>query len=159
MDTVEEPSGRFTWSGLPINRAERAWLLDRLTAAAAWLGAEVEAVAVRGVDDAEMARLHEQFSGVAGTTDVLTFDHHTDDDDDAAAPARLSGDIAVCVDVAERSASARGHAPREELLLYAVHGLLHLLGENDTTPEAYERMHAREDAVLEAIGVGAVFRG
>jgi ssRNA-specific RNase YbeY (16S rRNA maturation enzyme) len=44
------------------------------------------------------------------------------------------------------------------LLLYVVHALLHCLGHDDHEEQAAEAMHRMEDAVLESIGVGPVFR-
>ena len=152
MDDAPAPEG-LAWEGLPADPATQRWLMEHLQAAVACLDAPIAAVTVRGVDDAEMARLHQRFSGIDGTTDVLTFDHA----DLPSGEGPLAGDIAVCVDVAERAARTRSHTPQVELLLYAIHGLLHLMGEDDRTPEAYRRMHAREDAVLRAIGVGAAF--
>lgn len=134
---------------------ERAWLADRFAAALAVLGSNGEAgggeVRVMVVDDAEMDAAHRRFSGVAGTTDVLTFDLR----DDRAGP--LDTDLLVCVDEAARQAAGRGHDRARELLLYAVHGTLHCLGEDDLDEAAAARMHGREDAVLAAIGVGATF--
>lgn len=103
------------------------------------------------VSDDEMAAAHERFSGVAGTTDVLTFDLR----EGGAGP--LDTDILICLDEAERCGAARGHAASRELVLYIVHGILHCLGHDDHEPAAYARMHAREDEVLEAIGVGKTF--
>jgi ssRNA-specific RNase YbeY (16S rRNA maturation enzyme) len=45
----------------------------------------------------------------------------------------------------------------KEALLYALHGLLHCLGHDDHDEAAYQAMHALEDALLDAIGVGPVF--
>ena len=98
-----------------------------------------------------MARLHEQYAGVPGTTDVLTFDLR----DDPAEP--LVGDIAICWDEAVRQADARHHPPRHEALLYAVHGLMHLLGEDDHDPAAAARMHLREDRLLAELGLPPVY--
>jgi len=66
--------------------------------------------------------------------------------------------IALCVDEAARQAADRDHDPTSELILYAVHGLLHCLGHDDHEPEAYERMHAIEDELLDRLGVGARFK-
>jgi len=110
------------------------------------------AVHVRVVDDAEMGRLHERYRGEAGTTDVLTFDLR----DQPQEP--IEGDVVVCLDEARRQAARRGHATRLEVLLYALHGLLHLAGEDDHDPAGFERMHRREDELLTAAGHGAVFR-
>ena len=138
-----------------------------------WLDQQVRrAVELCGIQDAqlnlvivaddEMAQLHEQYTGVAGTTDVLTFDLI-----DAAEggsppgsnepPSTLESDIILCLDEAKRQASQRGHEPRQELLLYAIHGLMHLLGEDDHDEAAYQRMHAREDALLQQMGFGPLF--
>lgn len=104
------------------------------------------------VDDARMAQLHERHTGVAGTTDVLTFDLS-----DAPAAA-IEAELVICADEAARQGAARGHDARLELLLYCVHGLLHLLGHDDHDPDAARRMHAREDELLMAAGFGAVYR-
>ena len=63
----------------------------------------------------------------------------------------------VCVDEARRRAGEMGHTVREELLLYCVHSLLHVQGYDDVTAAGARRMHAREDEILEAVGVGRVF--
>ena len=107
------------------------------------------------VEDDEMAQLHEQYTGVAGTTDVLTFD--MGEPDGSGREPAVEGDIIVCLDEARRQAERRGHPAHHELLLYAVHGLLHLLGEDDHDNDSYQRMHAREDALLEQLGIGRLF--
>lgn len=104
---------------------------------------------VRLVDDAAMTRLHREHKGLDSTTDVLTFDLAESD--------QLDADIVVCLEEARRQADARGIPVQHELLLYIVHGILHCLGENDDTDANAERMHAREDELLTAIGVGPVY--
>lgn len=111
------------------------------------------------VGDEEMAQLHEQYTGVAGTTDVLTFDMAEGGSPPGSnkTPAHLESDIILCLDEAKRQAGERGHEPRHELLLYAVHGLMHLIGEDDHDEDDYQRMHAREDALLKQMGFGPLF--
>ncbi len=106
------------------------------------------------VDDGQMNAMHERYSGVAGTTDVLTFDHR-DDPADVSEP--VFADLVLCVDEASRQASQRGVTLREELLLYAVHGIMHLLGEDDREHAAHERMHRREDEVMTKLGLAGLF--
>jgi probable rRNA maturation factor len=98
-----------------------------------------------------MDALHRRHTGVAGTTDVLTFDLRE------MGLGPLDVDIVVCLDEADRQAASRGHAVERELLLYVVHGLMHCLGHDDHEEAACARMHAAEDAVLTAIGVGPVY--
>lgn len=114
------------------------------------------------VADSEMAELHEQYTGVAGTTDVLTFDLADQAEGDsppgsASPPTVIEGDIILCLDEAKRQAANRNHEPHQELLLYAIHGLMHLLGEDDHDEADYQRMHAREDALLQQLGIGPLF--
>ena len=104
------------------------------------------------VGDEQMAQLHEQYKDVSGTTDVLTFDLGEDLDEN-----QIEGEIIVCLDEAARQAAQRGHSVRHELLLYVVHGILHLLGEDDHEPDDFKRMHDREDQILTRLGLGAVF--
>jgi probable rRNA maturation factor len=104
------------------------------------------------VGDARMAQLHEQFMGIAGPTDVLTFPL------DADARGRItSGEVVVCVPEATRRAKERGIPLERELLLYALHGLLHLCGYDDRTARDFRRMHRTEDMILTQLGVGPVF--
>jgi probable rRNA maturation factor len=104
------------------------------------------------VGDAEMSRLHEQFMQIAGPTDVLTFPM----DEDARGRV-TAGEVFVCVPEARRRSKDHGSTLNHEVLLYALHGMLHLCGYDDTTPAAYRRMHRAEDRLLTQLGVGAVF--
>jgi len=99
-------------------------------------------IAVVGAD--EMAQLNEQYHRYLGATDVLSFDL-SDGDDNA-----LTAQIIVCADVALEEAAKRKLRPQRELLLYVLHGLLHLLGYDDTSKPKARRMHARQAELLEA---------
>lgn len=114
-------------------------------------------VRVRVVADPEMAAAHLEYAEVEGTTDVLTFDMSEPTPDGAR--MELDVDVLACLDEAGRQAERRGHPARCEVLLYVVHGMLHCLGFDDHDDDEYARMHAEEDRVLEAIGVGSVFGG
>ena len=104
------------------------------------------------VNDSRMSELHEQFLKIAGPTDVLTFEL----DHDAKGQCS-SGEVVVCVPEAERQAAERGIDVSDEVLLYALHGLLHLSGYDDKTDAAYRAMHRREDEILQQLGVGKTF--
>ena len=100
-----------------------------------------------------MADLHVRFMNIAGPTDVLTFE--LDHDSRGRVTA---GEIVVCVPEARRQARRHGTRVQHELLLYVIHGLLHLVGHDDHDPIEYRRMHAAEDRILRKIGIGPVFR-
>ncbi|MEO0511556.1 MAG: rRNA maturation RNase YbeY [Planctomycetota bacterium] len=145
--TVEDPLGL-------IDAADASWLEGRLLAALGVMGVAGEARA-RLVDDERMSAEHERTLDDPSTTDVLTFDLSSGDL--SSGGGVLDVDLLLCVDEARRQAATRAHGPREELLLYAVHGCLHCLGFDDASDRAAAAMHTREDEVLRAIGIGAVF--
>lgn len=132
-------------------KADAAWLHEHARKAMAALGA-TGSVSIKVVSDAEMAAAHVQWLEVEGTTDVLTFDIGSD-----PAARVIEADILLCLDEGTRQANSRGHTPRQELLLYTLHGLLHCLGHDDHNDQAFTLMHAEEDRVLNALGVGATF--
>ena len=99
-----------------------------------------------------MARAHKRFLNQSGPTDVLTFEL----DHDRGGRA-ISGEILVCSTLAKNRAKSLGHPVCHELLLYAIHGLLHLSGFDDRTAGAFAAMHAKEDELLTRLGIGPVF--
>ena len=60
----------------------------------------------------------------------------------------LSGEIVVSADTAATQAPQYGLPPEDELLLYVIHGTLHLVGFDDTTPAARRKMQARQRRYL-----------
>ncbi|HVP09912.1 MAG TPA: rRNA maturation RNase YbeY [Phycisphaerae bacterium] len=104
------------------------------------------------VGDAEMRRQHQRWLGRATVTDVLSFDLR-----DRAEPGRVEGQLIVCETVARRQAKLHDADWRGELLLYVVHGCLHLCGHDDRRAVHAAEMHAREDQLLSLLGWGPVF--
>jgi probable rRNA maturation factor len=106
-------------------------------------------VSIALVNDATMSDLHQEFMNLAGPTDVLTFPMDEE---------KQSGEIVICVPEARRRAKEQHTSARNELLLYAIHGMLHLCGMDDRTQRGFERMHRMEDDILTQLGIGPVFR-
>jgi rRNA maturation RNase YbeY len=104
------------------------------------------------VNDKRMGELHQEFMNLPGPTDVLTFPLDTNPNGQATC-----GEIVICVPYALRSARREGVPVQNELLLYAIHGILHLAGLDDRTAAQYKRMHRIEDDILASLGVGPVF--
>ena len=107
-------------------------------------------ISIRIVRDAEMSHLHEKYSNVAGTTDVLTFVQGN-------LESGIEVDLALCSDEAGRRSAEFGHSVENELALYAVHGLLHAIGLDDHDEVHARQMHAEEDRILTSLGLGAVY--
>lgn len=107
------------------------------------------AVTIALVSDAAIRRLNRTYRGIDRPTDVLSFPAADDgpayvgrvdlrragaayvgrvDLRRAARRRAFLGDIAISVHSARRQAREQGHAPRDEIRILALHGLLHLLG-------------------------------
>lgn len=144
-----------------LSAAESDAVRQRIARTALALGIHHGEIAVRLVDDAEMICLHQQYRGVDETTDVLTFNLSETPSGAGADGQRtrlhIDAHIAVCVDEARRQAAKRGHSIIQEVVLYALHGLMHCLGYDDQTAEDYKAMHDREDEILVAASLGKVF--
>lgn len=95
-------------------------------------------VSVALVDDAAMQALNAQYRGIDQPTDVLSFSQEGEISIPRA--PKLLGDIVIAVDTAERQALSAGRSLDEEAAQLAIHGVLHLLGFDDVTPEGYEEM-------------------
>jgi len=94
----------------------------------------LEEVAVAIVSDRRIAQMHVDFMGIAGPTDVLTFDH---------------GDIVISAETARAYAADYEQPVDREVALYIIHGLLHLNGFDDLEPRARRRMHAVQARVMQ----------
>ena len=89
------------------------------------------------LDDHALAQLHANFLADPTTTDVITFEGD---------PIHgVAGEICVSVDTAQGYAKQNGHDFAAELLLYIVHGWLHLAGYDDLQP-AKKRIMRRAEA-------------
>ena len=114
---------------------------------------ERASVSLAIVSDDEIARLNESYLQHSGPTDVLSFDLGSD-----LSQGYVEGEVVLSAETASREAGLRGGQIEGELLLYLVHGMLHLLGFDDGSAEAAEEMHRKEDALLVSFGYGAVYR-
>ena len=61
------------------------------------------------------------------------------------------GDIAISVDRAKSQAKQMGHPVKKELSILVIHGILHLLGYEDTTSTGKKRMFNKQDEIYKAI--------
>lgn len=98
-------------------------------------------VSVAVVDDAQIHKLNREFLSHDYPTDVLSFPL-------SEGEGRLEGEIVVSADTAAANAAELGVSVQQELLLYAIHGALHLVGFRDKTEGDAARMRAAEQEYL-----------
>jgi probable rRNA maturation factor len=128
------------------------YLKTKLRAAHKLLNSPTRELSIAIVGDKQMSGLHEKFMNIAGPTDVLTFPLEFD-----ARNRCISGEIVVCAPHAFRQARKLKIEFKHELLLYTLHGLLHLSGFDDKNQRHYQRMHRKEDSILRQLGAGPIF--
>jgi probable rRNA maturation factor len=117
---------------------------------------EVCELAVVVSDDETLHELNRHHRGVDAPTDVLAFPDETRGPF-VSAPGfpRYLGDVIISAPRAQAQAAEAGHDVQAELQLLVVHGVLHLLGHDDTTEERRARMWAAQAAILKALGSAA----
>ena len=94
------------------------------------------------VSDAQIRKLHYQFLKKNEPTDVLAFGKEE---------GLFLGDVVISIDAAKRQAPRFGKRWDEELLLYVCHGILHLMGWQDSTAAQKKRMDRKQEAVLKKV--------
>lgn len=87
--------------------------------------------------------INRQYLGHDYHTDVITFDYS-----DLAGEGTVSGDILIDPFTVRDNASVVGTAPEEEIMRVMIHGVLHLCGHGDKTPEEERSMRALEERSL-----------
>ena len=93
--------------------------------------------------DERILEVNRQFLGHDYYTDIITFDYST--------PSRISGDIYISLDTVASNAEQLGIPFEDELLRILVHGVLHLTGQGDKTPETKAVMTSKENAALQLL--------
>jgi probable rRNA maturation factor len=87
------------------------------------------------VNDRFIKKLNSKYLSENRPTDVLAF-------------AGACADIIISADTAARNAKIYKTHPQYELCLYAVHGILHLLGYEDRTRRQRDRMQKKAESIL-----------
>ena len=105
-------------------------------------------LAVNLVAAPEMTLLNETFLRHEGPTDVITFDYLSAECGVRHEESQLHGEIFVCVDEAIRQAKKFGATWQSEIVRYIIHGVLHLLGHDDSRPAARRKMKREENRLL-----------
>ncbi len=103
-------------------------------------------VSLAVVDDATIRALNRQFLNHDYPTDVLSFTLDASD-------THLNGEVVISADTAASSAGEAGWTAADEQLLYAIHGMLHLVGLDDQSESSERQMRAAERFYLKECGV------
>lgn len=96
------------------------------------------------VDDKKICELNSKYLGIDEPTDVIAFNN-------SEKSRRINADIAISSDTAARNAKAYNTLPFSEIVLYAVHGALHILGYDDDCRKNSLLMRRKERLICRKI--------
>ncbi len=121
---------------LPQKPNIEAWLNHVVTS----MGFKAGEIHYLFCSDAYILEINTQYLHHNYYTDVITFNYSTS--------RLISGDIVISIDTVSSNAALYDVAISTELRRVMVHGLLHLLGFGDDTPEEQTIMRGMEDTML-----------
>ncbi len=132
----------------PLSESE---IRQAIVAALTHRGFSAGTIGVRITDDETIRQLNARHLGHDYATDVISFGY-TD------APPNVEGELVVSADTARREAAAANWQFQSELLLYIVHGVLHITGMDDHKDSDRAAMRAAEEVVFLQLGIDAIRR-
>ena len=115
-------------------------------AAASARGFHCGSLGVLVTDDQTIHQINRDHLAHDYPTDVISFAY-------SQQRPEVEGELVVSWDTAQREAADLGWPAINELLLYVVHGVLHVCGMDDQAPEARADMRRAERQVLSSIGI------
>ena len=100
------------------------------------------------VDRKKIIEINEQYLNHEGATDVITFNYLSGKKLKIEEDVKVIGEIFVCIEVAVEVAASLGNSISKELILYIVHGVLHLCGFDDHTDIDRKIMRKQEQRIM-----------
>lgn len=131
---------RFETQGVEMPELDQPKVRQWIRSVAADYGFAVGDITYVFTDDEGELRVNQQFLGHDYYTDVITFDY--------SSGSVISGDIFISLDMVKHNAKQVGTIFVEELMRIMIHGVLHLTGQGDKTPESKSQMTEKENLAL-----------
>ena len=130
----------FTTDSIEMPALDERKVMKWIKSVAADYGFSVGNINYIFCSDERELEVNREFLGHDYYTDVITFDYST--------ASTLNGDIFISLDTVRSNAEMVGVPFEQELLRIIIHGVLHLTGQGDKTPETKTQMTAKEEKAL-----------
>lgn len=130
----------YQTDGVEMPAIKRRETTEWIKAVAATYGKRVGEIAYIFCSDEKILEVNRQYLQHDYYTDIITFDYTT--------AGCLNGDIFISLDTVASNAEMVGTTFPRELLRILIHGVLHLTGQGDKTPETKAEMTRKEEAAL-----------
>ncbi|MCU0357153.1 MAG: rRNA maturation RNase YbeY [Cyclobacteriaceae bacterium] len=121
---------------VPKPRKTQSWITNVVTRE----GKSVTSINFIFCSDSYLADINQRYLKHNTLTDIITFDY--------SEPETIAGDIYISVERVSENAEKFGQPFETELYRVMIHGVLHLLGYKDKTPQQKQQMRRKEDTCL-----------
>lgn len=124
-------------------------------------------ISIALVDDRTIHEINRQYLQHDYPTDVISFLLDCEGGSNTKVKERktprgrglsIDGEIITSTETAKRNASNFNWTPQDEAVLYLVHGLLHLVGYDDLSPDELAVMRRRERAILKLLNLTPTYK-
>jgi rRNA maturation RNase YbeY len=124
---------------LPVIQKQKInrWIKDT----AAEYNKKVGEIAYIFCSDERILEVNNQYLKHDYYTDIITFDY--------SEGSTISGDIFISIDTVKSNSEKFGVSFENELLRILIHGILHLCGQDDNTPDLRAEMTTKENLALQ----------
>ena len=116
----------------------RQWIKDTIVAE----GYQLDELTYIFFSDTYLLQINQQYLEHDTYTDIITFDNSSE-------KKTITGDIFISIDRIRENAAKFNQTIANELHRVIIHGLLHLLGYKDKSPDDRKKMTLMEDKYLE----------
>ena len=130
----------FTTQDIEMPTLDQSSIRRWIKTIAAHYGCAVGTIHYIFCSDQRELEINREFLGHDYYTDVITFDYST--------PTTINGDIFISLETIQSNAEMIGVSFDNELMRIIIHGILHLTGQMDKTPETKAEMTAKENHAL-----------
>ena len=134
---------QFIAEGVTMPAVDKMRLKQWIKAVAETYGRKTGDVSYVFCNDERILQVNNQYLQHDYYTDIITFDYSTD--------KIISGDIFISLDTVKSNAGLYKTDYKEELHRIIIHGVLHLCGNDDKTPELRTVMTEKENRALEML--------
>ncbi|MBN1300261.1 MAG: rRNA maturation RNase YbeY [Melioribacteraceae bacterium] len=101
----------------------------------------IESLQINFVHSSTMIKINGEYLGHNYSTDILTFNYSGNTEN-------LDGEIFICISVALENALRYKVNLDQEILRLIIHGLLHMIGLDDKSPQDRQIMKRKENALV-----------
>ena len=105
-------------------------------------------------NEENIQKINKEYRNIDKATDVLSFPMFQPDEiDEAKTREEVLGDIIVCMPIVKKQALEYEHSEEREFAYMLVHGFYHLMGYDHIKEEDKAKMRAKEEVILEKLGI------